>query len=195
MVDSCGNMPKWVLGLLNIVGGTAQAAAGAALGATVGWTGAGAAIGAFLMLNGAATITQGIGQITNDIADSSVLREDNLIRTGVEETGQILGGNTGRAIAAGLYTGIEIGTAWYAGTILANQALNQYMPKVINSKLFSFNDGYGIKIGKHIEILYRTPNSAGGPGGTIFSYKGPLGKWRLDWDPAHFFHTHPPGHK
>ena len=37
-------------------------------------------------------------------------------------------------------------------------------------------------------------NAAGGLGGTIFSYNGPLGKFRIDWDPAHGFHCHPPGH-
>ena len=37
-------------------------------------------------------------------------------------------------------------------------------------------------------------NAAGGPGCTIFSYKGSLGKFRIDWDPSHGFHCHPPGH-
>lgn len=78
----------------------------------------------------------------------------------------------------------------YAGGV----TLEKFMPKMIESKVFSANGGYGFKVGKNIEMLYRNPNAAGGPGGTIFSYKGPLGKFRIDWDPAHHFHCHPPGH-
>lgn len=69
------------------------------------------------------------------------------------------------------------------------------MPKVVNSKLFSMNDGYGIKVGKNIEMFYQNPNAAGGPGGTFFNYKCPNGiRFRIDWDPAHGLHSHPPGH-
>lgn len=68
------------------------------------------------------------------------------------------------------------------------------MPKIVKSRLFSINNGYGLKIGKSIEILYQNPNAQGGLGGTLFSYKGFLGKFRIDWDPAHGFHAHPPGH-
>ena len=78
----------------------------------------------------------------------------------------------------------------YAGKI----GIEKSMPKIIDSKIFSVNNGYGFKIGKNIEMFYRNPNAAGGPGGTFFSYKEPLGKFRIDWDPAHGFHCHPPGH-
>lgn len=78
----------------------------------------------------------------------------------------------------------------YAGKI----GIEKSMPKIIDSKIFSVNNGYGFKIGKYIEMFYRNPNAAGGPDGTFFSYKGPLGKFRIDWDPAHGFHCHPPGH-
>lgn len=42
--------------------------AGAALGATAGWTGLGAAAAAALVIDGAATASQGVGQIVNDIS-------------------------------------------------------------------------------------------------------------------------------
>ena len=69
------------------------------------------------------------------------------------------------------------------------------MPNILNSDLFSHNGGYGFKIGKSIQLFYRNPNASGGPGGTIFSYKGFWGKFRIDWDPIHGFHTHPPSHR
>lgn len=80
---------------------------------------------------------------------------------------------------------------FYAGRV----GLEKSMPKIIDSKIFSANNGYGFKIGKSIEMFYKNPNAAGGTGGTIFSYKGRLGKFRIDWDPVHSFHCHPPGHK
>ncbi|NLN81543.1 MAG: RHS repeat-associated core domain-containing protein [Clostridiales bacterium] len=39
MDDPTGQWPKWLSGALNVVSGALQVAAGAALGATVGWTG------------------------------------------------------------------------------------------------------------------------------------------------------------
>lgn len=38
-----------------------------------------AAAAGFLMVNGAATATQGIGQIVNSVSGSKVLREDNTV--------------------------------------------------------------------------------------------------------------------
>ena len=81
MVDPDGSWPKWVTGAINIVSGTLQMMAGAALGAAAGWTGIGAAAAGFLILNGAATATQGVGQIVNSVTGSNILREDNIIRT------------------------------------------------------------------------------------------------------------------
>ena len=73
--DSAGTWPKWLTGAWNVVSGTLQAAAGAALGVTLGWTGVGAVAAGFLMVNGAATTTQGIGQIVNDVTQSNVLQK------------------------------------------------------------------------------------------------------------------------
>ena len=58
--DPDGQWPKWVSGALNIVGGALQIVTGVALGATVGWTGVGAAVACFLVANGAAQTVQGI---------------------------------------------------------------------------------------------------------------------------------------
>ncbi|MBP3451348.1 MAG: hypothetical protein J6J73_00990, partial [Agathobacter sp.] len=60
MSDPTGNWPKWVTGALNMVSGVAQMVAGAALGATVGWTGIGAVAAGFLIANGAGTATKGV---------------------------------------------------------------------------------------------------------------------------------------
>ena len=188
--DSSGNWPKWLSGALNIVSGVVQMAAGAALGAFASWTGVGAVAAGFLIVNGAATVAQGVGQIVNHIAKSNVMREDNLVKTAVQETGRAIGGDTGAKIAGGTYDVTVFAASLYAGKV----SLENFMPKIIKSKVFSANDGYGFKIGKHIEMFYRNPNAAGGPGGTIFSYNGPWGKFRIDWDPAHGFHSHPPGH-
>ena len=56
----------------------------------------------------------------------------------------------------------------------------------------SFSNTHIIKLKK--EEVNRYIFFAGGPGGTILSYKGRFGKFRIDWDPKHGFHTHPPGH-
>ena len=101
--DGSGNWPKWLSGVLNVVGGTLQAAAGAALGATVGWTGIGAVAAAALVVNGAATVTQGIGQIVNSVTQTNTLREDNIVRTGVQSVGRAIGGDTGAVIAEMAY--------------------------------------------------------------------------------------------
>ena len=190
MDDYSGEWPKWVSGALNIVSGVLQMGAGAALGAFASWTGVGAVIAGFLIVNGAATTAQGIGQIVNHVTKSNVMREDNIVRTGVLECGQEIGGETGAKIAGGIYDVAVIAANIYAGKV----DLGKAMPKIIESKVFSANNGYGFKVGKNIEMLYRNPNAAGGPGCTIFSYKGSLGKFRIDWDPSHGFHCHPPGH-
>ena len=70
-------------------------AAGAALGTTVGWTGIGAVAAGFLIVNGDATATQGVGQIVNDVTKSNVMREDNIVRTAVKSIGKTIGGKTG----------------------------------------------------------------------------------------------------
>lgn len=118
------------------------------------------------------------------------MREDNVVRTGVQEVGRAIDGDAGAQLAGDAYDLAVVAANIYAGKVI----LEASMPQIIDSKVFSANNGYGLKIGKSVEILYRNPNAAGGPGGTIFSYKGILGKFRIDWDPSHGFHSHPPGH-
>ena len=190
MIDVSGNMPKWLTGTINAISGAAQMLAGGAVGAFAGWTGIGAVAGGVLIANGAATITQGVGQIVNSVTDSEVMREDNLIKATVRGVGETIGGETGSDIAGFVYDSVVVASSIYTGKI----ELDKSMPQIIKSRIFSHNNGYGFKIGKHIEMFYQNPKAAGGPGGTIFSYKGPLGKFRIDWDPAHGFHSHPPGH-
>lgn len=107
---------------------------------------------------------------------------------------------------AGQNTGAAAEVVALAGaTTGASKIASKAMPKVIDSKLFSANDGYGLKIGKtskvvngrttgRIEILYRYSNVK--QGGTFVSFNNSKGisKFRIDWDPAHGFHSHPPGH-
>ena len=127
------------------------------------------------------------------------MREDNTLRTSVQTVGNAVGGKTGEKVAGYVYDGAALAANVYAGATVAStidfkKTFDSSMNKIVNSKIFSHNDGYGYRIGKHIEILYRNPNASGGLGGTFFSYKGPLGKFRIDWDPAHSIHSHPPGH-
>ena len=117
MSDSDGNMPKWLSGVLNVVGGALQVKLGAALGATTGWTGIGAVAAGFLILNGTATITQGVGQIINSVAKSNVLREDNIIRTAVKDIGGAIGGRDGAVIAGSAYDATVVAASLYAGTV------------------------------------------------------------------------------
>ena len=112
--DSSGNWPNWLSGALNIISGTLQAAAGAVLGATVGWTGVGAVAAAALVINGAATVTQGVGQIVNSVTQSNTMREDNIIRTGVQTAGYAIGGEAGYSIAGFAYDTAIIAAAAYA---------------------------------------------------------------------------------
>ena len=73
MSDPNGNWPELATGILNVIGGVAQMAAGAFLVGTSGWTGIGAVAGGLLFVNGAAVATQGVAQIVNYIADKEVL--------------------------------------------------------------------------------------------------------------------------
>ena len=118
MSDPDGNWPKWLTGALNVVSGALQMAAGAALGATVGWTGVGAVVAGFLVVNGAATVTQGVGQIVNDVTKSNVMREDNIVRTGVKSLGEAIGGKTGEKVAGVVYDAAVVAANIYAGQAL-----------------------------------------------------------------------------
>ncbi len=115
MSDETGNWPKWVTGTLNIIGGVAQFAAGAALGATVGWTGVGAVAAGLLLVNGTATATQGVAQIVNHVTKSNTLPEVNIARTAVEESGRVIGGDTGAKVAGTVYDATVFAASVYAG--------------------------------------------------------------------------------
>ncbi len=116
--DSTGSWPKWLSGTLNVVSGALQIATGAALGATVGWTGFGAVVAGFLMMNGMATVAQGVGQVVNDVTKSNILREDNVMRTATQEIGGLVGGDKGREVAGVIYDVAEVGANIYAGRVL-----------------------------------------------------------------------------
>ena len=117
LVDSTGYWPKWLTGTLNTVSGVLQMATGVALGATVGWTGVGVVAAGILMANGAATATQGIGQIVNHVANTEVLSEENLIRSSVQSVGEAIGGETGAAVAGYAYDGVVLAAGLYAGKV------------------------------------------------------------------------------
>ncbi len=123
--DSSGNWPKWATGALCIVGGAVQIAAGIGLGATVGWTGIGAVAASLLVVNGSATVTQGIGQIVNDVSNSNIMSEDNVIRTSVQAIGEAIGGDKGAEIAVSTYDVAVIAANIYAGGVASKNALQQ----------------------------------------------------------------------
>ena len=103
MEDSNGMWPKWITGAINVVSGALQVTAGAALGVTVGWTGVGAVAAGLLVVNGAATATQGVGQIVNSVSNSNVMLENNIAKTGVQTVGRAIWGDTGAKVAGGVY--------------------------------------------------------------------------------------------
>ena len=142
MNDLSGQWPKWLIGTLNVVGGALQGVAGAALGATLGWTGVGAVVAGFLLVNGSATIVQGAGQIINDLTDSDIMREDNIVRTGVQEVGQVIGGDTGGKIACVAYDIAVVAANLYAGKIGLQQAgklpIKVKINNVVNNPLDEF---------------------------------------------------------
>ena len=142
MIDSCGNWPKWVTGITNVISGAFQMAAAAVVGITAGWTGVGAAVAGVLVVNGSATITQGIGQIVNDTTKSNVLREDNVIRTGAKKIGQAIGGKKGAKIAGGIYDATVTAANIYAGKVGLQQAgklpIKVNINNVVNNPLDEF---------------------------------------------------------
>ncbi len=105
---------KILAGAGNVVFGGLQMFVGAALGATLGWTGFGSAVAAFLIFDGAATVTQGAGQIVNGATDSSILREDNMIKTGVQEIGNAIAGEQGEKTAGVIYDITKFASNTYA---------------------------------------------------------------------------------
>ena len=103
MLDEGGTLPKWLSGTLNIVSGVLQMTAGAAIGIAAGWTGVGAVAAGVLLVNGAATVTQGTGQVVNYVTQTNAMREDNVIRSGVQQIGYAAAGNTGAKVAGAAY--------------------------------------------------------------------------------------------
>ena len=142
MDDPTGQWPKWLTGALNVVSGVAQMAAGAALGAFTSWTGVGAVAAGFLIVNGAATATQGIGQIVNDVTKTNVLREDNIIRTAVKDVGRAIGGDTGAKITGGAYDVAAVAANLYAGKVGLQQTglapIKVNINKVLNNPMDEF---------------------------------------------------------
>ena len=141
MSDSTGNWPKWLSGVLDVVSGTLQMVAGATIGAAAGWTGVGAVAAAALVVNGAATVTQGVGQIVNVVTNTNIMREDNIVRSGVQSVGRAVGGDTGATIAGGVYDvailtagvyGAKIGSA---GNSPMNTSGGGRTPNTTNTKI------------------------------------------------------------
>ena len=122
MEDSMGQWPKWLSGALNIVSGVAQMVAGAALGVFTSWTGIGAVAAGFLIINGAAMASKGVGQIVNSVTKSNVMREDNIVRTGVKKVGQAIGGKTGAKVAGSVYDIAAVAANLHAGKVGLQQA-------------------------------------------------------------------------
>ena len=142
MDDLNGRWPKWLKGALNVVSGVAQMVAGAALGATASWTGVGAVVAGFLIVNGAATATQGIGQIVNSVTKTNVLREDNIVKTSVKSVGRAIGGEKGEKIAGGAYDVAAAAANIYAGRVGLQQTglvpIKVNINKVLNNPTDEF---------------------------------------------------------
>ena len=142
MDDPAGQWPKWLSGTLNVVSGVAQMTAGAALGAFTSWTGIGAVAAGFLTVNGAATVAQGTGQIVNYITNSNMLREDNIVRTGIQEVGRTIGGDNGAKVAGGVYDISVVAASLYSGNVGLQQTglapIKVNINKVLNNPIDEF---------------------------------------------------------
>ncbi|WP_238475850.1 RHS repeat-associated core domain-containing protein [Clostridium manihotivorum] len=138
------------------------AAIGIAVVATVATGGAAAPalIGALQVAGASAAIGAGIGGIS----------------------GYISGGRSGAI--HGAIDGAADGFMW-GGIGAAGSSLARASTKFV----FNGRGGYGYKIGKHIEVMYKNPNV---DGGTISSYsnKAKKLKFRLDYDAIHSLHYH-----
>ena len=121
MYDDEGTIPKWLRGVGNFFVGLGEVAAGLFVAGTVGWTGFGGAAAGALVFDGIGKMTQGVGQVVNDIAGEEVLREDNVARTAVIEVGALIGGDNGAKVAAIGYDVTILAANIYAG-LLSNIA-------------------------------------------------------------------------
>jgi hypothetical protein len=96
--------------------------------------------------------------------------------------GHVVGKHTAESAIAIATYGAQAGMKAAANTIR-----QKVLPKIVNSKLFGFNNGYGLKIGKRIESLYQNPSfqkKYGMMGGTFISIRDSNGTciFRLNWD-------------
>ena len=67
-----------------------------------------------------------------------------------------------------------------------SNGIQKGMPKLVKSKVFSHNGGYGFKKG-NFQFLYQEPNVGGG---AFIDYRSSTTKWRIEWDELHSFHFH-----
>lgn len=112
-VDPEGHWPKWITGALTIVSGVSQIIAGVALGATLGWTGAGAVIAAALIVNGFAEVISGSTQVVNAVAKKKY-HEENYLRSGAKALGELIGGKTGAKVGGAVYDVANTAAALYS---------------------------------------------------------------------------------
>lgn len=125
LFDSDGVWPNWLTGALNVISGALEMVAGVTLGVTVGWTGFGAAAAAALVIDGAATASQGVGQIINDVSGTQYMREDNIARTGVQAIGQVVAGESGAIVAGAAYDATIFAASMYLPAKATQHALQQ----------------------------------------------------------------------
>ena len=86
--------------------------------------------------------TQGVGQIVNDVTKSSVMREDNIIRTGAKSIGKAIGGKTGEKVAGAVYDTAVVAANLYTGKVGLQRAgvapIKVKINKVLNNPLDEF---------------------------------------------------------
>lgn len=160
-VDATGNLPKSIDGLLTAISGLTQMITGAALGATLGWTGFGGIAATFLLVNGAATVASGVAQIVNDTFGTNMC-EENLLGIAAQTADEIVWGNPSITPASDLYTIADSAATAYsivAGisqiTVKISAALSPPVPSIsdkmattfasitLSSEFFSISDVLG----------------------------------------------------
>jgi RHS repeat-associated protein len=145
-------------------------AIGVAVATTVATGGAAlpALLGALQVASTSAAIGAGIGAGINGA--SSLIRGGSI-------------NDIGKSMLKGAVDGAADGFMW--GGVGA--AAETVMSKVASKVIFKGNDGYGYKVGKKVEVMYKNPNKGGG---TLFSIKSSKSRFRLDLDPFDGFHGH-----
>ena len=150
LTDETGSWPKWATGILNVVSGIGQAIGGALLIAAAPVSGGLSAVaGSVLLVNGAATVSQGTGQIVNDLTESNIMREDNIVKSGVQTVGEVIAGETGAQVAGAAYDVTVAAANVYAPATVATRGLQQAgvipvntpISKVLNNPIDPFTQG------------------------------------------------------